>query len=346
MSIQPRVSSVAASGVLGLIGQCGGDHDRILGAARLNPHEIANPSATLDLRSYCTLFEQAAAQTGVDHFGLRFGAAYQVENMGPLAQLALNSPTLAAALQNLCRYFPAIQEHSTLSLREDGALIHLEYQIRDGRITQRRQDAELSIGIFNNFFRRCFGAKWSPEEVHFEHLRAAQPGAHQAILNAPVYFAQPANAILFRRASLTQPMPGANPARLPALHAELTRRSATARPDDFTGQVAQEIRIGFYSGDPSIIAVARRLGLSRATLYRRLAAGPQDFTQLTQSVRQDLALMYAAQPHIPFMEIAALLGYAEPSAFTRAFRRWTQTTPAQYRMTHLNKCGLAPPSGA
>ncbi len=337
MNLQPRVSSVAASGVLGLIGEYGGDHDRILGAARVDMREIANPAAQLGLRSYCDLFEQAARQTGVDHFGLRFGRLYQVETIGTLAQLALNSPTLGAALHNLCRYFPALQEHSTLALRDDGVLLRLEYQIRDGRITSRRQDAELSIGIFNNFFRRCFGAKWSPEEVHFEHLRGAEAGAHEAILNAPVYFAQSTNAILFRRTALTAPMPGANPALLPALHAELSGRAAAARPDDFAGQVVQEIRANFCCGAPSIEKVASRLGLSRATLYRRLAAAGLDFSQATQTVRQELALIYAAQPHIQFAEIAALLGYSEPSAFSRAFRRWTGMSPAAFRL-HNRHC--------
>jgi AraC-like DNA-binding protein len=331
MNLQPRVSAVAASGVLGLIGQCGGDHDRILGAARLDVREIANPAAQLDLRRYCDLFEQAARQTGVDNFGLRFGRGYEVETIGPLARLALNSPTLGAALNNLCRYFPALQEHSTLGLREDGSLMRLEYQIRDGRITNRRQDAELSIGIFSNFFRRCFGARWSPEEVHFEHLRGAEAGAHQSLLNAPVYFAQSTNAILFRRSDLAAPMPGANPALLPALHAELSCRAASARPDDFAGQVVQEIRANFAAGEPSIDKVASSLGVSRATLYRRLAAAGLDFSRATQTVRQELALIYAAQPHIQFAEIAALLGYSEPSAFTRAFRRWTGVSPAAYR---------------
>jgi AraC-like DNA-binding protein len=331
MNIQPRVSAVAASGIVGFIGQCGGDSDRILGAARLDIRQVGNPAAQLELRNYCDLFEQAARQTGVDHFGLRFGSFYRVEDMGPLAQLALNSPTLGAALQNLCRYFPAIQEHSTLSLREDASLIRLEYQIRDGRIARRRQDAELSIGIFNNFFRRCFGSTWSPEEVHFEHLRAAEPGVHQAVLNAPVYFAQSTNAILFRRASLAAAMPGANPGLLPSLHAELSRRSAAARPDDFIGLAVQQIRLGFHEGDPGIAKVAARLGMSRAGLYRRLGAAGSDFSALTQSVRQELALMYAAEPHIPFTEIAALLGYSELSAFSRAFRRWTSLSPAAYR---------------
>jgi AraC-like DNA-binding protein len=331
MGVQPLVSAVAASGVVGLIGQCGGDSDRIFGAVNLHPDDTDNPDAQLDLDRYCALFEQAARQTGVHDFGLRFGAAYRLENMGPLAELALNSPTLGDALKNLCRYFPALQEHSTLALRDDGDLVRLEYQIRDGRILHRRQDAELSIGIFNRLFVRCFGTSWSPAEIHFEHARAAEAGTHQALLNAPVYFSQPTNAILLRRDLLGHPMPAAKPEKIPLLTANLSRRAALARPDDFIGRVVQEIRAGFVTNTANITSVSARLNMSRATLYRTLAAEGLDFSKLTETLRKELALAYLSQSHIPLTEIATLLGYSEQSAFTRAFKRWTGRAPAGFR---------------
>jgi AraC-like DNA-binding protein len=331
MGVEPRVSAVAAAGVVGLIGRCGGDAERVFGAARLDMREAGDPAALLDLNRYCDLFEEAARQTDVDDFGLRFGQTYRLENMGKLGTLVLASPTLGEALRNLCQYFPAMQEHSTLALRDDGNLVRLEYQIRDGRILRRRQDAELSIGIFNNIFVHCFGSSWAPEEIHFEHLRAAEPGAHQALLNAPVYFGQPSNAILVRRELLAKTMPAAQPEKIPALKAELARRAQAARPDDIIGRVVQEIRLGFLSGQADIETISSRLGMSRATLYRTLAAKNLDFSQLTEAVRRELALIYIRQPHISLTEIAALLGYSELSAFSRAFRRWTHQAPGAFR---------------
>ena len=186
MGIEPRVAAVAASGVLGVIGRYGGDSDRIFGAARVARDVVTDPAGQLDLRAYCEMFEQAARQTGVETFGLRFGAGYRIEEMGPMGALVLNSATLGAALKNLCDYFPAVQEHSTLALREAGGLVALTYEIRDGRIARRRQDAELSIGIFMSLVRRCLGAGWAPEEVQFEHLRGADAAEVRAVLGAPV----------------------------------------------------------------------------------------------------------------------------------------------------------------
>jgi len=329
--MEPRVAALAASGVLGLIGQCGGDSERIAGAARLDVEALANPDALLDLRGYCDLFEHAAAQTGIDHFGLYFGSTYRMEAMGPLGALVLNTPTIGAGLRNLCTYFPAVQEHSTLTVHDQGDMVALQYQIRDGRIAARRQDAELSIGLFTAMLRRAFGAGWGPAEVQFEHLRAAEREVHERWLKAPVTFAAPVNALIIKKTDLAVAMPGADVALLPRLHRELQKQVTRARPDDFTGLVAQKIRDGLMAGDAGIETVAAAMGMSRAGLYRRLSAAGTDYSTLTDQVRRGLAMLYAGQAGIPLTEVAALLGYSELSAFSRAFRRWTGKAAGSHR---------------
>lgn len=331
MRIQPHISTVAASGIASVIGQCGGDAERILGVAQLRMGELENPASRVGLHRYCALFEQAARQTGADDFGLRFGLQYQAEQMGPLGALVLASSTLGGALRNLCAYFPALQEHSVLRLRAEGSMMALEYQISDGRITERRQDAELSLAIFSGIFRRSLGAGWAPTEVLFEHLRGAETPAMEAGFGAHVYYAAARNALLFPREALAAPMPGSDPASQPALEAELRQLTLAARPEDFLGQVLNLIRAGLPHGDANIGLIAAQLGLSRAGLYRRLALEGVDFSDLTQRIRCELACQYAAQPGIAFTDIALLLGYSELSAFSRAFTRWTGLSPARYR---------------
>jgi AraC-like DNA-binding protein len=331
MSREPRVLSLAAAGVLGVIDQFGGDADRILGAARLDDRLVTDRSASMELRSFCTMFEEAARQTRVGTFGLRFGLQYPVESMGPCGELALNSPSLGAALRDLCRYFPAMQDHAALTLRKHGDLVSLEYQVTDGRLVERRQDAELSIGIYMNVFRRCLGADWSPEEVHFEHLKGDGSSEMRDLLKVPVHFGQKMNSIIFRPAALSAPMPNAKSSQLSQLHAVMRGKLLGARPNDFLGLVAHEIRIGLAAGDAGAEGVAHRLGLSRASLYRRLRDAGLDFTTLTQRLRDGLATMYLAEPDISVSDIAILLGYSELSAFTRAFTRRQGCSPSRYR---------------
>jgi AraC-like DNA-binding protein len=71
--------------------------------------------------------------------------------------------------------------------------------------------------------------------------------------------------------------------------------------------------------------------MSRRTLVRRLMGEGTSFSQLVSEVRRALALRYARMEGLPISEISVLLGFAQAQPFHRLFRRWTGTTPLQYR---------------
>jgi AraC-like DNA-binding protein len=77
--------------------------------------------------------------------------------------------------------------------------------------------------------------------------------------------------------------------------------------------------------------VARRLGMSNRTLARRLASEGLTFSEIQAELKVDLAKRYLNDGDLPISQIAWLLGYREVSAFTHAFKRWTGTTPRQFR---------------
>jgi AraC-like DNA-binding protein len=217
----------------------------------------------------------------------------------------------------------------------------LEYQVRDGRIACRRQDAELSIGMFCNVFWHCLGRAWRPLEIHFEHPRPLDGHEHARLFEVPVYFARPANAIVFRRSDLDANMGSADAYLLSVLEPMLRERRARANADDLEGLVRRTIERGFSGGGPTIDHVARELGMTSRTLHRRLQERGLAFNDMVRGLRRDLALRYLATPHIPLTEIAFLLGYSELSAFSRAFHQWSGVAPMRYR-----KQSLAGPTAA
>ena len=107
--------------------------------------------------------------------------------------------------------------------------------------------------------------------------------------------------------------------------------------DDFIGRVQQELSRALPGGDATLEAVARRLGLSPASLYRRLRERGAEFTHLLRQLRYDLAVSHVREQHLPLTEVALLLGYSELSAFSRAFRRWTGVSPARYRRVQASR---------
>jgi AraC-like DNA-binding protein len=327
----PRVRAVAANGVESFIAETGGSVPAVLTRAGLQAKALADPLHPLPLAAYCALFEQAARQTGMESFGLRFGLRRDIRTLGELGELALSAPTLAAALAALCRFFPALQDSSSLVLRRVGPLVALEYQIRDGRIVHRRQDAELTLGVVVGLLRRVLGEDWAPEEVQFEHARPADHAAPEALLRAPVCYAAPTNAVIFAAAVLSTPMPAPDVARAPLLAARLAGRVAEGPPDDLIGCVQQQIRAALPGGQTGLETVAARLGTTESSLYRHLRDRGVAYSDLLAGLRRELALAHLAAPHLPLTEIALLLGYSELSAFSRAFRAWTGVSPAAYR---------------
>jgi len=331
-SFSPKVLAAAASGVEAMISRYGGDIDAIFGRATISTDQLASPINELNLAQYCRLFEEAARQTGHDNFGLHFGHDFQPQRLGAIGYAAITAPTLHRGLANFVRYFPAHQDSSLVSLEEDRDLIWLTYQIVDPRIEARRQDAELSLGMFCNILRDALGSGWAPLEIHFEHAKPDGAGEHERAFAAPVLFAQRTNAIAFRRRDLDLPMSSCDPFLFAVIEPFLAeRRDSRRAPTDLVAALKQEIRLKLGEGSCSQRSLAERLGLSTVELQRRLKAQGVSYNELLRAARQELALRYVCHSDMPLTEIALAVGYSELSAFSRAFRTWTGVSPQRYR---------------
>ncbi|MBV8924743.1 MAG: AraC family transcriptional regulator [Bradyrhizobium sp.] len=323
----------AASGFCDMLRRDGCDPGEVLGRTGLHEEDLASSSDWLPLSDYCGLLEQASAACGSVGFGLKLGVTRNVQLLGELGLLATSAPTLRAALSAIASHFSFLQEHTTVSFVRRDRDVVLTYQIRDGHIVRRRQDAELTLGAFIGSIRRCLGPHWSPREVHFEHAGPGRLTDHDALIGGPIYFGQRCNAIVLSVTELDAAMPAPDRAR----YAELERRIARRAPErrvgdtDFVGLVLQIIRDGFTGGGAGAERVARKLGLSAPALYRRLKACGVEYSELQRDLRLELAMTHVSELHLPLTEVAFALGYSELSAFSRAFRSWTGMSPNAYR---------------
>ena len=334
----PGVLASAATGIVDFIERSGGDVDRIFGNARILPDMAGSPTFKLRLSAFCGLFEEAARLTGHANFGLWFGNQFAPRDLGMWGYAAISAPTLGSALENLVRLFRYHQESSVMRLTDDpSGLVRLEYQIVTPMIIERRQDAELSLGMFLNVLRECCGSHWSPEEVQFEHPKPAMAKEHEAAFGAPVYFSQPTNALLFRPDILQRPMPSHDAKLLAVMQTCLEQLGSGAASDDvLLDRVRTAIRMRLPRGYPSLEDIAEELRAPLGAMHRDFQAAGLTYKEIVEEVRRELAVSYVRQRHLPFSEIAMLLGYSELSAFSRAFRRWTGASPRTYRARALN----------
>ncbi|HWT31115.1 MAG TPA: AraC family transcriptional regulator [Propylenella sp.] len=333
----PGVLASAATGIVGFIEGNGGDVERIFGRVGILPDMAGAPTLKLKLSAFCRLFEESARLTGNDNFGLWFGNQFKPRDLGLWGYAAVSAPTLGSALENLVGLFRFHQESSAMRLRrgEDG-LYRLEYQITAPDIVERRQDAELSLGMFLNFFRECCGARWAPEEVHFEHPKPSMAREHEGAFDAPVYFSQPTNALLFKPEILERPMPSSDLKLLAVMQTCLEQLGSDAPAEDpLFDRLRTAIRVKLPDGYPMLEEVAEDLRVPTSLVCRDLHDAGTTYKEVVEGVRRDLAISYMKQRRLPFSDIALLLGYSELSAFSRAFRRWTGTSPRDYRARAL-----------
>jgi AraC-like DNA-binding protein len=327
------VLASAATGIADHVARLGGDVDTICGRAGIDPAALGQPTVSLDLSAYCSLFEEAARQTGDANFGLWFGNRFKPRDLGLIGYAAVSSPTLGSALENFVQLFACHQGSTLMRIVEPGqGLVRLEYQVHVPDILVRRQDAELSLGMFLNIMREGLGYSWAPLEVHFEHPKPEGWKEHESAFDAPVYFAQLTNALIFRKDLFSRPMPAPDLKLLSI--ARMCLKSvgvASVARLSLTDRVKSEVRARLAEGQPALGHIAAALKASPAAIQRELQRNGMTYKDAVEEVRKGLAFVYLRQRELPLSEIAFLLGYSELSAFSRAFARWTGTSPRNYR---------------
>ncbi|MAO57734.1 MAG: AraC family transcriptional regulator [Alcanivorax sp.] len=332
----PRsASSVLASVTVGLeefIDRQGGDRRQVLSRAGLRSGLYREPNRHIPLKNYCQSMHEAARSTGNEHFGLWFGEQFAPEGLGLFGYRATTSPDLRSAIAGMLDCFEVFQRNSLLGFSIEKGVGQLEYRLLDGDIVDRRQDAELTLGMLNNVLKWALGPHWSPLEVHFQHPALVNNRPHRDAFQCDVRFQQARNVILIPESCLGKPMPDANEmlnnvvrGTLSELAGEQPRMLSTAQ------RVRSELLELLPEGETGIDQVAGRLNLSRRSLQRQLSAESYSFKELVDELREDLATYYLEYQRLSISEVAFRLGYSEISAFTRAFIRWKDMNPSDWR---------------
>lgn len=334
MRSRPIISASATTGLVEAIAAAGGNPDHILRTCGLERSALLNPEAFVASATFARVLEEAAHATADDCFGLRFGEHFNPKNIGPLVYVVVNSPTVATAIQNVERYLHMHNQAANLSFSIEGERAYLRFVLDDFAMRSVRQHNEYSMALVLNTFRIIAGSDWTPREVHFTHQAPERTAEHLRVFGAPVLFGCATNALVFERDFVDRQVPAADPRlyRILKQHAERIL-SEVPRESDLIASVRSAIAEAMRDGDPKLDRVMKKIPMSRRTLERRLKEDGVLFKKLVDDTRHRFALDYLKNRKHRLTEIAFLLGYSEVSAFNRAFKRWTGSTPLEHRRT-------------
>jgi AraC-like DNA-binding protein len=319
----------------------GGSADDLLARARLTPRDLAEPSREITRQDIQVLWEHAPRCAKDDAFGLHAAQIVQALGSHPLdvlVYLVRSSATLAQAFASLSRYNRFLGEYLAFEFESAAGEARIGVRLVGVPTGSMRHAAECSVAAVLLRARTLTGKDLAPREVRFEHREPERTEEHRRIFRAPLLFEQPVNELVFDAPLLESPVLSADPRLCAMLDRQAQEMLAALPPTDaLSYRVRGFLCEALGRSELSADAAARRLGISARTLQRRLREEGQSFSSVLDAVRHEAALRYLAEPQLTISEIAFALGFAEPGAFHRAFRRWTGQPPAVFRRSRSSE---------
>jgi len=285
------------------------------GLARVSPSQL------------CVGWAAAIRLTGDPTLALRIAEATPAGAFGIVEYICRSAPTLGDALTQWCRYLRILDDAVNVGLVDLGASTAL--RVIEESEAPAPASHELCFALVVRHARTMLQGDLRVKEVAYAHdATAAQAARHRAFFDAPVRFGAEHTELVLSTDTLAAPLVTADPILRPSAEEALAREAVTA---PLTDQVRRSLRTALRDDDAQLEAVAKRLGVTGRTLQRRLKDEGTVFQTLRDELRKDLADRYLGQG-MSFAEISFLLGFSEPSAFFRAFKRWTGLTPFERRL--------------
>jgi AraC-like DNA-binding protein len=302
-------------------------------AAGLSPRVLDDGTARIDGRQFVAFLDRAArlAQDGI--FGLHMGQSYDLRASGLPAYTTLASGTMEQGFRNAIRYGAMNDTGARYALVTEGDGVRFEIESEDAQLRVSRHASEFKMAFIVAGMRRWIDEGFRPVGLRFAHLRVSSCREVERFFGCPVEFGCACTEMLLSPEQLALPVQGADPYLLSVLtrHADELMAARGPRQAAFRAKVERLALAALPRRVPTAGELAAELGVGERTFARRLAAEGVSFRQVFDDLRRDLARSYLADPELTLSEIAYLLGYAEQSAFTSAFRRWTGQSPRRYR---------------
>jgi AraC-like DNA-binding protein len=311
-----------------------------LGSSRLEPfwratdltaQLVADDDARISPAQFCVAWAEAIRITGQPQIALAIAGAIPPGAFGIVEYVCRSAPTLGDALRQWVRYLNLLDDAVEVALETDGDRACL-------RVTRESEapapaSHELCFALVAHYARQLSTAPFRVTAVELSHRATGDLAAYRAWFDAPVTFGAAETQLVMPLASLAHPLASADPALLAILTRaadELSRR--TESDPSIAAQVARVLRDVLRDEAADVGTVAKRLGMTSRSLQRRLKDEGTSFQAVRDATRQELAKRYL-DARLSIAEISFLLGFSEPSAFFRAFKRWTGLTPLEARAT-------------
>jgi AraC-like DNA-binding protein len=311
----------------------GEDPERLLGEAGADLALFDDPESRVSYVERNHWLAHCVDRTGCRHLGLLCGQLNDLHSLGLIGLLVKYSPDVEGALRSLERYFHLHERGAVTTLNVEGrsAMLGFESYVSGAEANDQIEDAALAASF--NILRALCGPDWNATEVRFAHRKPENVRPFREFFRAPLLFDTEMNAVVFHSSWLRHHLPEDDPDVRHLLEQQVEALEMKFG-DEFPEQVRAILRTALLTGHGSADRIASLFSMHSRTLHRRLTAAGASFRELVDEIRFEIACQMLEDTDTDVSHVANVLNYADSSAFTRAFRRWSGTTPAQWRILH------------
>ncbi len=297
----------------------------------IDPASTVNADRRIPASAMQRLWGRCVDLSGDEAFGLVAAEQLQPQVLHGLGLAWLSSDSIYDGLKRNVRFSKLMNTGVELRLIENDDLVEVSLgpPVRDEDFVFASRD--FSVALLLRMCRLTLGEFIAPLRIDMERPGPEDPERWEYMLATHVSFACDKAQVVFVKSDITEQLATGDPA-LARVNDEQTQAHLDSfLNDSITRDVVDQIVQTLPDGPPSQQQIAKALHVSNRTLQRRLKSEGTSFMDLLQDTRLQLARKYLGQRNRSVVETAYMLGFSEPSTFSRAFKRWTGRAPAEYR---------------
>jgi len=278
------------------------------------------------------LWKAAVDVTGDECFGLHAGRRIRPTTFHALGFSWLVSKSLLGSLQRLCRYYHVL---TTAPLQMDLKTTADGYAFTTSVMGPKLVPAYAGIDAYHvaivQLCRIATDSSFSPISVALQRPDFGRVDEYIKAFDAPVALDAGQNILLFDKESMEAQLPGDNSEVAKANDKVAEHYLESLDPRKVASEVRELLVTLLPSGKSHQELIAQRLNRSLSTLQRQLHGEGTNYQQIRDETRKALAEEYVQDTELSLSQIAYMLGFSDQSNFSRAFKRWTGTSPRSYR---------------